>query len=379
MSATLSALRQQQQTVVISVADESVDETTRQAVLAAGNEQQNSYGSDRNGPTPSPAKTSNATTPVTPSSTLSSVKRRKASRMREVEIVDPAVPQTTTTTNSNAFLKPDWVAADATPAVTEKSTDAGHLHTKQQVEELRRVFGQENWLTSQAGNKVRLLLGWQETESDPTPRTEERRLLTVADPVVSASTAADDDSTSQPAESESKDDASIVVLQSERDVPAAGLGAFTGNDCGEGGDVEDDLYVFIVQRQMGDSQEERLLTVSAAYLCEKDTTSGATLSCWKRSSLQCVKVLCPSSLSRPVVQVQLVFNPAYRSSNEPIYDMEQDDFAVRTSFHFPPTEPWFDIFSVCCFLGDRKYRGQLVVHRQRRNYDGRDETVGTKK
>jgi hypothetical protein len=36
------------------------------------------------------------------------------------------------------------------------------LSAKQRIEELRRVFGQENWLTSQSGNEVRLILGLQE-------------------------------------------------------------------------------------------------------------------------------------------------------------------------------------------------------------------------
>ena len=304
LSATWNSLRQQQ-TVVISVADESVDETPTKV----GNGQHNSCNSERIGPSPSPVKVSNGETPITPS-TLFSVKRRKASRMREVEIVDPVLPPQQMTTSS-AFLKPDWTMTVVTP-VSEKpvtgSDDAGHLATKQRVEELRRVFGQENWLTSQAGNQVRLLLGWQEAEADPIAEA--------------AACDDDDDDTSLPAET--KEDA-IVVLESERDVSTTT--PVSPIDCGEGD--SDDLHVFVVQRQIGDSQsEERLLTVSAAYLCEKDTLSGATLAYWKRSSLQFMTVLCPSSLSRPSVRVQLVFFPAYRSNNEPIYDMEQDDFTV---------------------------------------------------
>ena len=32
-----------------------------------------------------------------------------------------------------------------------------HLTTKQRLEELRRTFGQENWLHSQAGNQVNIV------------------------------------------------------------------------------------------------------------------------------------------------------------------------------------------------------------------------------
>ena len=39
--------------------------------------------------------------------------------------------------------------------------------TKQRLEELRRTFGQDNWLHSQAGNQVRQLLGWDEEDTDP--------------------------------------------------------------------------------------------------------------------------------------------------------------------------------------------------------------------
>ena len=251
LSATWNSLRQQQ-TVVISVADESVDETPTKV----GNGQHNSCNSERIGPSPSPVKVSNGETPITPS-TLFSVKRRKASRMREVEIVDPVLPAQQTTTPS-AFLKPDWTLTVVT-TVSEKlvtgSDDAGHLAIKQRVEELRRVFGQENWLTSQAGNQVRLLLGWQEAEADP---------ITEA----AACDDDDDDNTCLPAEA--KDDA-IVVLESELDVSTTT--SVSPIDCGEGD--SDDLHVFVVQRQMGDSQsEERLLTVSAAYICEKDTLRG---------------------------------------------------------------------------------------------------------
>ena len=37
---------------------------------------------------------------------------------------------------------------------SETAKEEEHLTTKQRLEELRRTFGQENWLHSQAGNQV---------------------------------------------------------------------------------------------------------------------------------------------------------------------------------------------------------------------------------
>nr|CAH0100448.1 unnamed protein product [Daphnia galeata] len=50
----------------------------------------------------------------------------------------------------------------------------------------------------------------------------------------------------------------------------------------------DDLHILVVQSQ---TKEEQLMTITAAYLCEKDSLSGHTLSCWKRSGLQGMTVL----------------------------------------------------------------------------------------
>ena len=83
------------------------------------------------------------------------------------------------------------------------------------------------------------------------------------------------------------------------------------------------------------------MTISAAYLCEKDSLSGQTLSCWKRSSLQGMTVLQKSCASRPIVRVQLTFYSAFRNSNEPIYDMEQDDFNVIFIISFENVEMLF--------------------------------------
>lgn len=76
-----------------------------------------------------------------------SAKRRRPVRMREAEIVD-----------SNLAAPISLV--DETPQPLNE--DEEHLATKQQLEELRRTFGQDNWLHSQAGDQVRQLLGWEE-------------------------------------------------------------------------------------------------------------------------------------------------------------------------------------------------------------------------
>ena len=80
-----------------------------------------------------------------------SAKRRKSIRMREAEIVD-------------AGLHPPSVELDLTP---QNLGDDEHLATKQRLEELRKTFGQDNWLHSQAGDQVRQLLGWNEETIKP--------------------------------------------------------------------------------------------------------------------------------------------------------------------------------------------------------------------
>jgi hypothetical protein len=323
---TSRLFQQQQTTVVISSVDDAMEENAQQSLNPDGSEIHKSLSnSERLRPSPSSVKVSNSSC-VTPNNalSLSAVKRRKASRMREVEIADSQIVP-----HPDAFLKPDQnpVVSTAETLTTSSeqpppSSDSGHLTTKQRVEELRRVFGQENWLTSQAGNEVRLLLGWQETETQ-LKQTTNNGGMEAKSPVKE-----------ETAESLGKDDA-IVVLESE-----SGLNMSAEDDnCivvsqDDSNDEEtDDLHIFVVQRQINaECQEERLMTVSAGYLCEKDSLSGQTLSCWKRSSLQSMTVLQQSNTSRPIVRVQLTFYSAFRNSSEPIYDMEQDDFNVLSSF-----------------------------------------------
>ncbi len=322
---TSRLFQQQQTTVVISSVDDAMEENAQQSLNHDGSEVHKSLSNlERLRPSPSSVKVSNSSC-VTPNNalSLSAVKRRKASRMREVEIADP---QIVPPTDPDAFLKLDQnhVVSTAETLTTSSelpppSSDTGHLTTKQRVEELRGVFGQENWLTSQAGNEVRLLLGWQEAETHLKQTTNNG--MDAKSPVKEET---------KTAESLGKDDA-IVVLESE-----SGLNMSAEDDNGiavsqaDSNDEEtDDLHIFVVQRQINaECLEERLMTVSAGYLCEKDSLSGQTLSCWKRSSLQSMAVLQQSNTSRPIVRVQLTFYSAFRNSSEPIYDMEQDDFNV---------------------------------------------------
>lgn len=88
------------------------------------------------------------------SATSSSVKKRKA---REVEIAeaDPApslspVPVPSADSPTRRLHLPVEERGNETNA-----SNSEHLTTKQQLEELRRTFGQDNWLHSQAGNQVR--------------------------------------------------------------------------------------------------------------------------------------------------------------------------------------------------------------------------------
>lgn len=314
-----SRLLQQQTTVSSSIVNE-IDENSQNSLGAVVSEFQSSLGgSERIRPSPSSGKTLDQSMAAINPLSLSAVKRRKASRMREVEIADPPnlLPA-----DSDSFMKSDQNTMVSTvvtlPTPSEQqpaSSSSGHLTTKQRVEELRRVFGQENWLTSQAGNEVRLLLGWQETETQLTQSAN-----TNNDEMLNP----DQDTKS---ESSGKDDA-ILVLKSEsdRNLPSEQTCVIASQ--GDSNDEDsDDLHVFVVQRQINsDLQEERLMTVSAAYLCEKDSLSGQTLSCWKRSSLQCVTVLQQSASPRSVVRVQLLFYSNFRNSTEAIYDMEKEDF-----------------------------------------------------
>lgn len=299
------------QQMAVTPTNEMTEENAQHSLTATISEFQSSLGGlERIRPSPMAGKTLNPS-PITPNAlSLSAVKRRKASRMREVEIAEVLQP-----TDPDSLTKSDpEVSTDTLPS-EQQPTLSGHLTTKQRLEELRRVFGQENWLTSQAGNEVRLLLGWQEAET----QLKQAGIINERYP---------DQDVEQKSESLGKDDA-ILVLESRSDVNLDGEQSCMSQDDSNDEDT-DDLHVFVVQRQINsDLQEERLVTVSAAYLCEKDSLSGQTLSCWKRSSLQCVTVLQESSPSRPVVRVQLQFYSTFRNSTEAIYDMEKEDFHVN--------------------------------------------------
>lgn len=259
---------------------------------------------------------------MTPSS-FSATKRRKGNRMREVEISEYAEP-VTTTESPNPSLKAEMVKS-ASPDLTKPVVDPEHLTTKQRVEELRRTFGQENWLTSQAGNEVRLLLGWQEALVDHT-----------TDPINTNFIAGVGELESETSEAtNSVKDGSIIILgDSNEETSSVHHLHLNQRALAIDDEVEtDDLCVFVVQRQLdSESQEERLLTVSEVYLYEKDALSGQTLFSWKRSSLQTVTVLDPPECSsRSVVRVKFSFLHAFcrnSGSDEITYVMEQDDFSV---------------------------------------------------
>lgn len=314
-----SRLHPQPTVIVTSVrAEETVDDTAPPLALAADSEQKSNSvsGSARLG---SVKNDSFSVTPITPTS-LSASKRRKASRMREVEIADPSQTSTHLTSEENEFSTTATVAAAATP---EPISDAGHLTTKQKVEELRRVFGQENWLTSQAGNEVRLLLGWQEAETKPMAFIQKDINSQAGNNLV--------DEINSTISQSGKDDA-ILVLESDKEPSVHGSFSPLNQSKDEDGESDDDLHVYVVQRQITtDIKEERLLTVSAVYLCEKDALTGQTLFCWKKSSLQAVMLVqTPDFPSHPIVEVQLLFHPTSRRGNDPIYVMEQDDYEVNS-------------------------------------------------
>ena len=290
------------QQITVSITDEPNEENSiHQIPLPSGNEISSSCKKHN----PSPIRTHNSAsiTPVTPS-TISTAKRRKASRMREVEILDTGLQQ------NNAFLTPEWLGT--APSEGENSS-TGHLTTKQRVEELRRTFGQENWLSSQAGNEVRMLLGWQESATILHDKCI-NNVQPVAE-VIGTTTEA------------IKDDA-VVVLELDREQCTSEISTAINDSKEEESEESDDLHIFVVMRHFNSSQEERLLTITAAYLCEKDTLNGQTLQYWQRSKLQSMTILQESSPSCQFVKIQLSFSSSFRGNSEPIYSMELDDFTV---------------------------------------------------
>ena len=231
------------------------------------------------------------------SSTSMSAKRRKAIRMREAEITDAGVPP--------AVLAYGDTAAPQNAVVSSNGGEQ-HLTTKQQLEELRRTFGQENWLHSQAGDQVRQLLGWGEETTQPLISEEGFLTLTV-DSQGSTDT--------EVVNVDDKDRAeSIEVLESRSSV---------AGDPADDDEASD--HVFVVEREVDDGQWQRMLTISPWILCEKDVLSGLTLSSWKMTQLKSVQVL-----ERQPEHVRLQFNfvPASQSNRLRIYIMEENDFDV---------------------------------------------------
>ncbi len=266
-------------------------------------------------------------TPATPSSSLNvsvGKQRRKPIRMREVEIVETDQPPLTGALDSPSTPNP-------TPQ--QQSQDAvEHLTTKQQLEELRRTFGQDNWLHSQAGNQVRQLLGWKEAEGVPERDLQDVSALFPAE--------VEDSSVVIQHHHHLHQDEEIVVLSKSGDSPVhTQRPALLEEDSDEEMEEEEpeeetaDVHVFLVRRHRNQQQEpvDRLLTVSSVRLSEKDSLTGKTLTNWKRSTLRSLSVLAPSSDTESayagLVRFQLIFLGGL-GQQAPTYTMEDNDFAV---------------------------------------------------
>lgn len=227
----------------------------------------------------------------------SAIKRRKASRMREVEIVDTDEP------SDNSQTVQLQTPVPVTPTVIDTpQSDGEHLMTKQRLEELRRTFGPD-WMHSQAGHQVRQLLGWETLE-----------------PLHASPLLAVPQSHQQVEDELQVDEEEPQPLESSSSTVAEG-------------EEEDDLNVFVVQRQLIDQDDviERLLTVSTDFVREKDSLSGQTICSWHRSTIQSLSVL----LTGASIRFQFVFynhhsSPA-RQANA-IWIMEENDFRVKFQF-----------------------------------------------
>ena len=230
---------------------------------------------------------------------LSAQKQRKrASRMREVEIVEeppvPVIPSHQPETTTSAAVGP---------------SNGDHLTTKQRLEELRRTFGQDNWLHSQAGNEVRQLLGWQEVSEgvqqlQPQLSREEAEIVVLQTDVVADNPPADPRSTPSP-----------LTIPPEEGPP-------------ETEEEEADVHVFLVRRcgAQEDDGQDRLLTVSEVAVAEKDSLSGRTLASWKRSGLQSITPSSPFA-SGGIVRFQMQFQQRAGPGQPPVYSMDDSDFA----------------------------------------------------
>ena len=225
-------------------------------------------------------------TPVNGSSLTQSAPRskRKASRMREVEIVD-------TEDDVKPLEQHSPVVEPATPITDGEN----HLLTKQRLEELRKTFGPD-WMHSQAGNQVRQLLGWETLEPSihASPVLAEPRQLNVD-------------------KEEEEEEEQLHPLESTV----------------EEEDADDDLHVYVVQRQSVDGDSvERLLTVSADFIREKDSLSGQTICSWHRSTVESLSVLVTGSSS---IRFQFVFHNHHSSparQANAIWIIEEGDFTV---------------------------------------------------
>ena len=237
-------------------------------------------------------------TPVAPggsgSLTQSAMKRRKASRMREVEIVDTDEPS-----GGGQTVQVLQTPVPVTPTVTDTpQSDGEHLMTKQRLEELRRTFGPD-WMHSQAGHQVRQLLGWETLE-----------------PLHASPLLAVPQGHQQQVEELQEEEEEPQPLESSSSTVAEG-------------EEEDDLNVFVVQRQLIDQDDviERLLTVSTDFVREKDSLSGQTICSWHRSTIQSLSVL----LTGPSIRFQFVFHNHHSSparQANAIWIMEENDFTV---------------------------------------------------
>lgn len=269
-----------------------------------------------------------------------SAKRRKAGRMREAEILETEVQ---TNLSSDLPVATNTQEEEQQPAVVVQSQslhEGEHLTTKQRLEELRRTFGQENWLHSQAGNQVRQLLGWEEEnqESNRPLLTEEglanvplkvddaQSIVESNDSIVNVSEKCEEEEVEHAIEVES-----IEVLKLDNLLY----------------DDETELYVYLVQRHVEDVEWKRLLTLSPNYLCEKDALSGQTLASWKMSSLKSLDVL----QRQDAVRFQLFFLPASQSYRQRVYTMEENDFTefegmVQTVLSSRPENEKLDVEDV---------------------------------
>ncbi len=240
--------------------------------------------------------------------------RRKSARKSNIRVAEIAEPD-------YEYLHSLEAQKRNQPEV--KSEDLEHLETKRQVEELRRIYGEDNWLQGAAGDRLQELLGI----TKPDPRSTDE---IIAEKL--AEIKGKEDDINRFVQESSKISSTIAEKQQQPEEQAFDS-MYADVEEEEEDEAEDKDKGVVIKVQTTHSEEKRLLKIDGNVIREESEDGGKALDQWHLYNAELLDIA-----RREPFTVHLAFTDVRGASRERTYRMSETDFKTLEGLVKPHLE-----------------------------------------